>query len=168
MKRRTVIIIVLGVIIIGVGWYLFRPDLLLVDRVVNEEFPGVEVEQTSSSDTPQTIVFEGRFHGVAHEAKGIATVYKLPNGKRVLRLTEFETSRGPNVAVYLVAADDSHDDETVTKAGFVNLGVLKGNIGDQNYDIPSDVDLSKYRSVSIWCRRFGVNFAAAPLVPHQG
>jgi hypothetical protein len=55
------------------------------------------------------------------------------------------------------------DNESVTKAGFVHLGALKGNIGDQNYDVPSDVDLSTHRAVTVWCRRFGVNFGTAPL-----
>ena len=67
--------------------------------------------------------------------------------------------------MYLVAASDASDNETVTKAGFVELGALKGNEGDQNYDIPANVDLEKYRAVTIWCHRFNVNFATAPLAP---
>ena len=78
-------------------------------------------------------------------------------------MTEFETSNGPNLHVYLVAADDASDNETVMKAGFVSLGALKGNKGNQNYEVSTEIDLAKYRSVSIWCRRFGVNFATAPL-----
>ncbi len=66
--------------------------------------------------------------------------------------------------VYLVAAADADDNESVTKAGFVELGKLKGTDGDQNYDVPAGLDLSRYRAVSIWCRRFSVNFGAAPLV----
>jgi hypothetical protein len=97
----------------------------------------------------------------------MASIYKLPDGKSVLRFSAFETSNGPDVHVYLVAANDAQDDETVKKAGFVDLGSIKGNIGDQNYDLPSDVDLSKYRAVTVWCKRFGVNFATAPLVPTQ-
>ncbi len=58
---------------------------------------------------------------------------------------------------------DASDNATVTKAGFVNLGPMKGNRGDQNYDVPDGVDLSKYRAVTVWCRRFSVNFATAPL-----
>jgi hypothetical protein len=81
----------------------------------------------------------------------------------VLRFTDFKTSNGPDVHIYLVAADDTTDSESVTKAGFVDLGSIKGNIGDQNYAMASDVDLSKYRSVSVWCKRFSVNFGAAPL-----
>jgi hypothetical protein len=83
----------------------------------------------------------------------------------VLRLTDFATSNGPDVRVYLVAAPDASDNETVTQAGFIELGKLKGNQGDQNYDVPADLDLTKYRAVTIWCRRFSVNFATAPLTP---
>jgi hypothetical protein len=67
--------------------------------------------------------------------------------------------------VYLVATTDAKDNATVTKAGFVELGKLKGNEGNQNYDVPGDLDLSRYRAVTIWCRRFSVNFATAPLNP---
>ena len=84
-------------------------------------------------------------------------------GRQVLRLSGFSTSNGPDVRVYLVAANDATDNETVTKAGFVELGKLKGTQGDQNYDIPAGLDLQKYRAVTIWCRRFSVNFGTAPL-----
>ncbi|HEY3242038.1 MAG TPA: DM13 domain-containing protein [Phycisphaerae bacterium] len=106
----------------------------------------------------------GQFHGVAHESSGVATVLQLPDGKRVLRFTDFKTSNGPDVQVYVVAAPDAKDNDTVKQAGFVELGALKGNVGDQNYELPADLDLTKYRCVTIWCRRFGVNFATAPLV----
>ena len=81
----------------------------------------------------------------------------------MLPFTDFETSNGPDVQVYLVVANDANDNETVTKAGFLHLAALKGNIGNQNYDLLGDIDLTKYRSVTIWCRRFGANFATAPL-----
>jgi hypothetical protein len=112
-------------------------------------------------------VTKGNFKGLAHETKGLASIYQLADGKRTLRLSEFATSNGPDVHVYLVAAPDAKDNETVTKAGFIRIGDLKGNMGDQNYDLPADVDLNKYRAVTIWCRRFGVNFATAPLMGQQ-
>ena len=62
-----------------------------------------------------------------------------------------------------MATKDASDSETVKQAGFVEVAALKGNIGDQNYELSSDLDLNKYRAVTIWCRRFGVNFATAPL-----
>jgi Electron transfer DM13 len=52
---------------------------------------------------------------------------------------------------------------TVKKAGFVELGVMKGNQGDQNYDVPETVELAQHRTVTIWCKRFSVNFGSAPL-----
>lgn len=164
MLRRKFIIVVLVLIVLGVAWYLFRPERLFVNRAVNEGFPAANSERQSAS--PQ-VLFKGNFHGVAHETKGIATVYQFPNGERVLRFTEFKTSNGPEIQVYLVAVNDANDSDTVKQAGFVSLGPIKGNIGDQNYNLPADVDLAKYKAVTIWCRRFGVNFATAPLAPQQ-
>lgn len=82
-------------------------------------------------------------------------------------VTNFQTSNGPDVQVYLVAAADATENDTVNRSGFLRLGELKGNIGDQNYDLSSDVDLNKYRAVTIWCRRFDVNFATAPLAAER-
>jgi hypothetical protein len=167
MKRRTWIV---GLVVLGaIGWYLFRPELLFVRTRVNESLPVTAstetVGRTSAGVTAPASLLTGRFHSVAHETTGSATVHELPDGKRVLRLTEFTTSNGPDVRVYLVAASDASDNETVTKAGFVELGRLKGTEGDQNYDVPADLDLGKYRAVTIWCRRFSVNFGTAPLTP---
>jgi len=153
--------IVLGALVVaGIGWYAFRPERLFVNARVNEQFPAVE--KASSKEGPVEVA-SGRFHGVAHETKGVATIYQLPDGKRTLRLTEFSTSNGPEVQIYLGEASDAKDNETVTKAGLVTLGAMKGNVGDQNYDIPAGVDLAKYHSVTIWCHRFGVNFGTAPI-----
>ena len=127
---------------------------------------GLALTATPQTASPEPLA-TGSFHGVAHKTSGTATIFKLAGGKRVLRLTDFETSNGPDVQVYLVAATDAKDNETVTKAGFVHLGALKGNKGNQNYDVPADVDLEKHRAVTIWCRRFGVNFGTAPLSPHH-
>jgi hypothetical protein len=74
---------------------------------------------------------------------------------------------GPDVHVYLVAADDAKDSASVERAGFIDLGSIKGNIGDQNYTLSPDVDLLKYRAVSVWCKRFSVNFGTAPLMPDR-
>jgi hypothetical protein len=81
----------------------------------------------------------------------------------VIRFTNFKTSNGPDVHIYMVAAADATDNASVPRAGFIDLGSIKGNIGDQNYALAPDLDLSKYRTVSVWCKRFSVNFGAAPL-----
>jgi hypothetical protein len=165
--RRRVIYIAIGVAVLGVGWYLFRPELLFIDKTVDEKLPVAATSPSASSTEAVVILSSGSFQGLAHETKGVATIHRLPDGKRILRLTEFETSNGPDVRVYLVAAPDGKDDETVKRGGFIDLGAMKGNRGNQNYDVPADTDLNKYLSVSIWCRRFGVNFGAASLAPRQ-
>ena len=164
MKRRTWI---LGLVVLGgVGWYLFRPELLFVNKRVNEGLVTASAPTAASEGvTTPMIVLSGRFHSVAHETRGTASVHDLGGGNRVLRLTDFATSNGPDVRVYLIAARDASDNATVTKSGYLELGKLKGNEGDQNYDIPAGTDLTKYHAVTIWCYRFNVNFATAPLTP---
>ncbi len=146
-----------------VGWAIFRPELLLVNRTASEEFPEPPRSAAAGSQTPQQL-FSGDFKGYAHPTDGTASIYQM-DGKRILRLTNFRTSNGPDVHVYLIAAPDAKDDATVKNAAFVDLGILKGNIGDQNYDVPDALNLEKYRAVTIWCKRFSVNFGTAPLAP---
>jgi hypothetical protein len=201
MTTRRSILSVTVVVAVGVLWYLFRPEALIVNKRVNEPFPAVAHAMSSMQDSIQSAnhdmssmadspamaqsaagtdhsameqsamaaedpakLASGRFHSNAHPTSGLATIYRLPDGGRVLRLTQFATSNGPDVRVYLVAAGDVQGEAAAKQAGVVDLGALKGNIGDQNYDVPADLDLTKYRAVSIWCRRFSVNFGAAPLV----
>jgi hypothetical protein len=118
---------------------------------------------TQAQQQSSNVLAKGEFHKAEKAGKGTATVYQLADGKRVLRLTDFETDNGPDLHVRLIAADDAKDTASVAKADFVELAKLRGNKGNQNYDLPKDVDLSKYRVVSIWCNRFSVNFAAARL-----
>src|SRR5437667_7007625 len=165
MQTRNLIAAIAVLALTG-AWYAFRPERLFVNQTVNETFPAASQAQAATPIAPVTIA-AGRFHTNAHETNGVATLYQLPDGKRVLRLTEFATSNGPDVHVYLVAAADVQDDATVKRAGFVDLGSIKGNVGDQNYDVPTDLDLSKYRAATIWCRRFAVNFGTAPLGASQ-
>jgi len=155
--KSLIILIVLVVLVIA--WYLFRPEKLLISSKVNEEFP-----QVTETGNPK-IIFEGNFKPVAHGAEGNATIYDMGEGNRVMRFTDFAVSNGPDVHVYLVAADDPMDSETVKDSEVYELGSIKGNIGNQNYELGPDVDLDKFKSVVIWCKRFGVNFAVAQLEP---
>src|SRR5689334_16021675 len=155
MSRKSILLAVLIVVALG-AWFAFRPERLFINQRVNEQFPTA----AAASNKLAT----GQFHSGAHETKGVATVFQLADGKKTLRLTNFATSNGPDVHVYLVAATDAKDNAAVTTAGFVDLGSLKGNIGDQNYELPANADLAKYRAVTIWCKRFSVNFGTAPLM----
>jgi len=161
MKKWIKVAIPVAAVAAFVAWYAFRPERLVVNRRVAEALPTPQ-----SGSLPQPLV-SGQFYSILHPTAGIATIYQMGDGTRVLRFTSFSTSNGPDVHVYMVAADDAKDVATVQKAGFVDLGVIKGNVGDQNYTLGSDLDLAKYRAVSIWCKRFSVNFGAAALRPTE-
>lgn len=160
MKKWKLVIPIVAVVFL-LAWYAFRPERLVVNRHVDEAMP---TAQGSSSAQP---IASGQFYSILHPTAGTATIYRMGDGTRVLRFTNFTTSNGPDVHVYMVASDDAKDIATVQRAGFVDLGVIKGNVGDQNYTLGGDLDLGKYRAVSIWCKRFSVNFGAARLMPDQ-
>ena len=157
-KKVAIAVVVVGLIAV---WYWFRPDRLFSNVQVSEAMPAV---QGSVATQP---IESGTFYTILHPTSGTATIYRMADGSHVLRFTNFKTSNGPDVHIYMVAADDAKDNATVEQAGFVDLGSIKGNIGDQNYNLGPDVDLAKYRAVSVWCKRFGVNFGAAPLKAEQ-
>ena len=159
--KKWRIVIPIAAIAAFLAWYAFRPERLVVNRRVDEAMPAAQ-----GSPSPQPL-FSGQFYSILHLTAGTATIYRMGDGSRVLRFTSFSTSNGPDVHVYMVASDDAKDVATVQQAGFIDLGVIKGNIGDQNYTLGPDVDLSKYRAVSVWCKRFSVNFGAARLMPDQ-
>jgi lipopolysaccharide export LptBFGC system permease protein LptF len=118
-----------------------------------------------AQDSKTKTLATGTFHGKVHSTSGRATIYQEEDGKLILRLTNFKTSNGPDVHVILIAAKDANDDDNFLKNDTerVELGKLKGNEGDQNYEIPSGTDLGKFQTVSIYCERFNANFGAAPL-----
>ncbi|HVS30582.1 MAG TPA: DM13 domain-containing protein [Thermoanaerobaculia bacterium] len=171
---RTSWAVLVAVCAAAAAWVIFRPELAFIDRRVDEPFPAAQeahlITEPSPAPTP-TPLLRGEFTSLAHETLGTATVYEIPGGRRVLRLTGFRTSNGPDVRVYLVKAAEA-DDDAVRTAGIIDLGSMKGNVGDQTYEIPAGVDLDSHRSVSIWCARFGVNFGKAALstapVPQGG
>ena len=101
--------------------------------------------------------YSGSFESDAHPTSGTAVVLGNGTDQRFLRFVEFETDNGPDLNVYLV------NSSTGDVSDFVDLGDLKGNIGEQNYEIPPGVDLNLYDEVVIWCVRFGVGFGDALL-----
>jgi hypothetical protein len=105
-------------------------------------------------DTLRTGSFVGVGDGI-HNAEGMAKVLPLQDGGNILRLENLHVTNGPDLYVYL-ATDRSASD-------FVSLGKLKANNGNQNYDIPTETDLTKYDTVLIWCRPFSVLFGSAEL-----
>jgi len=112
---------------------------------------------TMSASSNETLI--GNFVGAGdefHNAEGVAKIIQLADGTDILRLENFKATNGPDLYVYL-----STDK---TNADIVNLGRLKGNIGNQNYLIPAGTDITKYNTVLIWCRAFSVIFGSAQLL----
>jgi len=108
--------------------------------------------------TKDTMTLMGNFVDAGdgfHKAEGIAKVINLADGRTFLRLENLKTTNGPDLYVYLSVGKDASD--------IVNLGRLKGNIGNQNYEIPAGADLSKYDTVLIWCKAFSTLFGSAKL-----
>lgn len=166
---------VAGVVVAGLAWLafgFFGIHTAFIDEKVDEALPEFDAPAAVPSDVETTdtqppttessapvIVTEssGAFSGAnGYDVSGEAVVLANGTGQRFLRFEDFESSNGPDLNVYLFNPDDSND--------FVDLGDLKGNIGEQNYEIATDVDLERYSVVSIWCVRFGTGFGSAALV----
>lgn len=167
---------VVGTIVVVAGILAFSQ---FTDQVVNEDVAlvGETAAQTNADGDPRAAedpaalapdpsapvnaaIASGSFEGLAHPAVGTATAIELAEGGRVLTLTDFETDNGPDLRVYLVSGEvNSNGDGD----DFVDLGILKGNIGDQQYEIPRGVDLTEFDSVVIWGRAFSAGFGVAEL-----
>ncbi|HEY0605786.1 MAG TPA: DM13 domain-containing protein [Herpetosiphonaceae bacterium] len=127
------------------------------------EKPAEMAAQPTEAPSEPKLLRSGAFHPVTHEGTGTASIYELPDGTRVLRLENFEVLNGPDLYVWLSTAADADNARTILDNPYAELGRLKGNQGNQNYELPADLDVSAFNSVTIWCRRFSVNFATAPL-----
>lgn len=158
MKRLILVALVSGFVGFILGnafWYLASP--LWIDRIVSEAQPSAATSQ---------VVASGEISGAdaLHKGKGTATVLQTAEGT-VIRFTDFEVTNGPGLVVWLVKHDNPQSSGDVKASEWFSLGTLKGNIGDQNYSIPADVDIADFGSVVVWCEPFSVLFAGATLTP---
>ncbi len=125
-------------------------------------------DESVAEDMPEQaplIIATGNFTDAdpVHKGTGSATLYKLPDDRHVLRFEDFRTTNGPDLVVYLAKHQSPQQAADVTDGGFLSLGKLKGNVGNQNYEIPANIDVADYNSVVIWCELFGVLFSPASL-----
>jgi hypothetical protein len=155
---------------LALGFYWFAPQRLVLDREVAEALPTssptVETEADTPEDRASTEPIElgrGAFRSLEHETTGVARVVELDDGSRFVRLEDLDTSDGPDLRIYLTDQPPSDDWHVWDDGRYVDLGALKGNLGDSNYRVPDAVNLDAFRTVVIWCRRFTVGFAVAPI-----
>ncbi len=158
MSSNKWILVLIGVPALAVAWWAFRPEKLFINQKVSEAAPA------ALSSEPEAL-YTGKLEGKIHQTSGRATIYKNKDGKEYLRLSDFTTSNGPDVHVVLVRAEDKALEQEIVKSALehVELGTLKGNQGDQNYDLPAAVDLNQYQAVAIYCERFHAIFGVARL-----
>ena len=96
-----------------------------------------------------------------HWGAGRATIYELADGRRILRFEDFAAARCRDVRVYL--ARDPLPLLALQLEDGLDLGRLKGNIGDQYYYLPDDHDLSVYESAVVFCQQFDLALTVARL-----
>jgi hypothetical protein len=171
-----------GFVVLLVGFLLFRPDTLFTNVQVAESLEEAfatsttgttaAAEETTAAETTAAIatttppvaqivqIVSGAFIGIDHRASGTATVYSQ-DGRYVLRFEDdTDIQNGPDLYVWVLPSD-SYGGGTPDQ--YLDLGTLTGNVGGHNYQLPEDFDPEVHRTVLIWCLRFAVPFAAAPL-----
>ena len=157
-SRKKWILVGIAMPVLVAAWWAFRPEKLWVNVKVSEPAP-------FASSVELQPLYTGLLAGRAYPTSGRASVYQTPDGKRELRLTDFTTSNGPDVHVVLAQSADEGLKQDFVKGQLnsVELGVLKANQGDQNYDLPDSADLTRYDAVVIYCERFHHVFGLAKL-----
>ena len=178
----------LAVSAVVVAALVFQPWLLFIDVEVNDAIPSTvsstapSAAPTAASTAAPTVepveevspappaapidLLAGSFVSHEHTTTGSVRVIENPDGTRQLAIIGLETSNGPDVHVWLSAGPVIEGfDGWFTAASYehIDLGPIKGNLGDQLYDIPAGVDLSAFRTVDLWCEQFAVSFGAAAL-----
>lgn len=161
--------VLVAVVVFVLAW--FQPQKLFIDERVDEAVPGAVLEPAPGATAPPSTAGLGRptelargdFVSIDHGTSGVALILDLGGGTRSLRLEALDIDNGPDLFVYLSTnpaggSQGGFDDD------FVNLGPLKGNQGNQNYEVPPGTELSRFASVVIWCDRFDSAFGAADLV----
>jgi hypothetical protein len=165
-------------VVIVLVW--FQPQKLFFDDHVSEAAPllapparsetAAEGSQNQATTPPEPLattaaggtIATGSFRSLEHKTTGQASVLQLSDGSRILRFEDLDTSNGPDLRVILSSAPSSAGDKDFGD-DYVELGKLKGNIGDQNYEVPAGIDLGRYSSAVVWCHRFKVGFGVAGL-----
>ena len=135
-----------------------------IDMPAMEEMP----EMPPEMDEPVAIA-SGQFRDgdSFHKGSGAVTLYRLPTGEGLVRFEGLSVTNGPDLRVLVTSHPDPMTRADVHDSDYTEIGKLKGNKGDQNYDVPADLDLSSIRSIVIYCAPFQVVFSVAPL-QHQG
>lgn len=128
------------------------------DTTINETMATTTMDIISQNTEQNKNLLVGDFMGVndgIHNAEGKAKILTLLDRSQILRLEDVRSTNGPDVHLYLSTDKQATD--------FIDLGRLKANNGNQNYQIPINTDFNKYKYVLIWCQPFSVLFGSVQL-----
>ena len=175
--KRAFVGLVLAALLAASLW--FEPWRLFTDSTVDEAPPTSAPAGDTAAEEPSqspvataeptappaedTLLAQGDFEDAEHGTTGAATVLRLADGRRFVRLEDLATSDGPDLHVWLTDQPSGGEWGSYDDGRYVRLGELKANHGNQNYEIPPGADLAGIRSVVIWCDRFDVAFGTAPV-----
>ncbi len=165
-KKQGIIGAVIVAAIIAFILIYFQPQTLFINTTAEESQQGqIVVRSAPDSDTVDVVEDEEMMEAAkstwrSRDKETTGEVFLTQEGEKLfVRFENLNTSNGPDLFVYL--AKDLEDNGR--PIDFVNLGSLKANKGDSNYEVPSDVDINEYNYVVIWCERFSVSFADAAI-----
>ena len=163
----------LGVVLaaaLAVGAVVFQPWLIFVDTEIDDAIPVAVTPATSAPGQPPpagpVVISRGSLISHEHSTSGTVSIIEQPDGSRVLAIEDLDTTTGPDVHVWLSQGDVVEGFagwRTAAGVPHVDLGMIKGNKGNQVYEIPADVELGGYPSVFLWCVKFSVSFGAAEM-----
>ncbi len=163
---KIALIILISALVLGAVWYFIGP--LFIDNKVDETFPEVEISENSALPIEQSkeieIIASGEFRGSDkfHRGSGTVMVVGIANDLRLVRFENFEVTNGPDLHVLLVNHPNPLTRDDVKQASYIDLGKLKGNIGNQNYEVPVGANFEN-ASIVIYCQPFHVIFSTASL-----
>ena len=189
-KSLAAVAALVAAVVLALGWWLLSP--LFLNTTVHEEFPfsatadmpvgmtrseaenimsGMakvdmeEMEKMPDEMAEAEKIVSGMFRDADsfHKGSGVATIYRLPSGEGALRFEDLNVTNGPDLRVLLSTHPDPKNKAELNDAGYVHIEKLKGNRGNQNYELPDDADLESFGSVIIYCMPFHVIFSVAPL-----
>lgn len=139
------------------------PEMALEMVLVNiADVELAPLDESAEAVNEARALVSGEFQEInaLHWGAGRATIYELPDSRRILRFEDFVSAPGRNVRVFL-ARDPQPLSALQLEGSSLDLGRLKGNVGNQNYFLPDDHDLSAYQSAVVFCVKFDTTITVA-------
>ncbi|WP_236960058.1 DM13 domain-containing protein [Joostella atrarenae] len=158
-KRLMYLLIIIGALLLGVAIYALSP--ILYDNKVND--PVISSQEITENNNI-TIIASGEFKDAdeRHKGSGIAEIIKREDGF-YLQLKDFNATNGPNLKLWLSTYKEPTNKNATDENSYLDLGNLKGNVGNQSYKLPDDFQINDYHSVTVYCKLFRVLFTTATL-----